>query len=248
MTYSLPAEAQAAVDAASPGLQLVAFLSWAAEHLDEDQRTLLSYAASSLVNRGWLSPLPKLLEAASDSLGIAPERLGLAQQALADLGLFEVDGERIVSIAAVLATGKTDITYHVKDDHEERVQLTGPLAALGIARGLSRPGEVVAKCRGTDETKTRVTLVCDVSGVHSRKPESVAMFLPDWKGDTPPSAALRGGGLFLDDDALAEWQTRHDDPDGMPLTSMFFPMAATDLGDKLGTALESMLDHVANFA
>ena len=74
------------------------------------------------------------------------------------------------------------------------------------------------------------------------------MFLPAWDGSISPAEAAAGGGLFADDDALGAWQGSHGDPDGMPLTSMFFPMAATDLGDKLGRALESMLDHVANFA
>ncbi|MCO4762894.1 MAG: hypothetical protein KC502_15370 [Myxococcales bacterium] len=243
----LSEEARAVIDGAAPGLQVVAWFSWVAEQLNEDQRTLLSYAVTNLVNRGWLSPLPKLLPAAVDALGLSEDRVNAAWAVLLEHGLIEVDGDRVVTLAAVLATGKSDVNYFIGDDLSDKVALVGPLAALGIARALNRAGEVSAKCSGSTE-KARVSLICDENGVHSRKPESVALFLPSWDGTTPPSAAVAGGGLFLDDDALAQWQTTHDDPDGMPLTSMFFPMAVNDLGERLGKALESMFDHVANFA
>ena len=244
--------ARSAIEGAAPGLQLISWYSWVAKQLDEDQRTLLSYAVSRLVNRGWLSPLPKLTAAAVDSLGLSQDRVGAAVAALVEHGLIEVDGERIKTLAGVISTTKTDVTYFLGEDHATPISLVGPIAALGIARGLNRGGEVVSKCRSIEVDdkgkKAKVTLECDDTGIHSRNPESVALFLPSWDGSTSPSVAVAGGGLFVDDDALAKWQTAHDDPDGMPLTSMFFPMAATDLGEKLGVALESMFDHVANFA
>ena len=244
--------ARTAIAGAAPGLQLISWYTWVASQLDEDQRTLLSFAVSSLVNRGWLSPLTKLAETAVESLGLSEERVMTALMVLEDHGLLETEDDRIVSLAAVISTTKTDVTYFLGEDHATPISLVGPIAALGIARALNRGGELVAKCSGTqgDEEKAsdRVTLLCDESGIHSRKPESVALFLPSWDGTTSPASAVARGGLFVDDDALPQWQTEHDDPDGMPLTSMFFPMAATDLGDKLGKALESMFDHVANFA
>lgn len=249
---TLSDEARSVVAAGAPGLQLIAWYTWVAAELNEDQRTLLSYAVSRLVNRGWLSPLPKLMGAAAESLGISKERLDAALSVLQGHGLIAADGDRITSLAGVISTSKTSITYFLGEDHATPVSLVGPLAALGIAHGLNRGGEVVARCAGGpkdgDDKAPRVTLICDESGIHSRDPESVALFLPSWDGTDGPAAGVAGGGLFLDDDALAAWQTEHDDPDGMPVTSMIFPMATTDLGAKLGKALESMFDHVANFA
>ena len=62
-----------------------------------------------------------------------------------------------------------------------------------------------------------------------------------------PVEAMKAGGLFVDDAALAAWQEGLEDPDGMPLMSMMFPMAATELGSQLGEALDSLLDRFANY-
>ena len=245
MSVELPPQAEEARGSASAGLEFIAWLRWAAETLDEDQRGILSYAASALANRGWLSPLPKFTETSTDALGLSAERVQAAVDHLIKCGLLGVDGERITHIAATISTSRTSITYISEDDGVEPVHLTGPIAVLGIAKGLGRPGKIVATCTGGDG---RVTLLCDESGIHSREPETVAMFLPAWPEGATPIAVASEGGLFADDDALAAWQTDRGEPDGLPLSALFLPLALTDLGEQLGVALESMLDRVANFA
>ncbi len=238
-------EAAAAVKAAPPGLQLAAWLDHVAATLSEEARSLLSYAVSGLVSRGWVSSSDSLLDSAVEAVGEERAKLAAALGELESCGMVQLDAGKFVTLAAVLSTRKTAIAYFMDDEH--RVFLTGPMAALAIAQGLGRGGEIFADCTVSDPPR-RLKLVCDTHGIHTREPDTIALFLPHWDGDTHPAAAMAGGGIFADDDALSAWQEAHPDADGMPLSSFMFPMAATDLGARTGKALEAVLDRFGAFA
>jgi hypothetical protein len=240
----LEGDALARVQSAPPGLQLAVWFDHIAEALSEDSRALLSYAVSGLVSRGWISTPEKLVDNAVEAVGESHAKLKTALDELESMGMVRVDNGRFTSLAGVLSLQRTKTSYFMTDDAQ--VHLLGPLAALAVPKGLGRPGEVMANCAVSDPLK-RLTLECDERGVHSRSPDTIAMFLPYWDGTTHPSDAIAGGGLFVDDAALAQWQEANPDVDGMPLSSVMFPMAATDLGARTGKALEAVLDRYASF-
>ncbi|GEM_PF-3156712 len=241
----LEGDALARVQAAPPGLQLAAWFDHVSQTLSEPARALLSYAVSGLVSRGWVSSVDKLLESAVESVGESHEKMKAAFDELESCGMVQTENGRFVTLAAVLSMKKTNISYFMDGDHQ--VHLLGPLAALAVPQGLSRSGEMMADCAQSEPSK-RLKLVCDESGVHSREPDTIAMFLAHWDGTSHPADAMAAGGLFVDDDALAAWQDKHADVDGMPLSSFMFPMAATDLGARTGKALEAVLDRFGSYA
>jgi hypothetical protein len=241
----LSSEASKELENALPGTQLIEYWRQVAQAMSEGSRTFLSFAVVGLVSRGWLNPLDKVIEAAIEDLGEKPDVVAKSVEELKSVGALVVDGQRIVLLAGIFFTSKTRMSYFMGD--EQKVYLLGPLAGLAVSRALGRPGDVQTACFGSDE-KTKLRLSCDENGVHSRSPESVCMFLRDWTGESHPADAIGEGGFFADDDALCAWQENHDEPEGMPLPSMMFSMATTELGDQLGSALETMLDRVANFS
>lgn len=241
----LDKEALGAVRAAPPGLQLAAWLDHVAETLSEEARALLSYVVSGLVSRGWVSSASSVLDAAVEAVGEDRAKLTRALDELQSAGMVQIEDDKFITLAAVLCTNRTSIAYFMDEDH--RVYLTGPMAALAVARGLGRSGEIMADCTGSEPAR-RVRLVCDETGIHTRDPDTIALFLPHWSGDTHPVDAMGGGGIFVDDGALAAWQEAHADVDGLPLSSFMFPMAATDLGARTGKALEGVLDRFGAYA
>ncbi len=240
----LEGDALERVQAAPPGLQLAAWFDHVAATLSEDARTLLSYAVSGLVARGWVSSAEKLLESAVDAIGEDHAKLKAALDELEKAGMVRIEDGKFTSLAAVLSLRKSNISYFMNEDAQ--VDLLGPLAALAVAKGLGRSGDVMVNCAVSDPPK-RLKLSCDDTGVHSREPDTIAMFLPHWDGTTHPADAITAGGLFVDDEALAKWQENNPDIDGMPLSSFMFPMAATDLGAQTGAALEAVLDRFGVF-
>lgn len=232
------------IDNAAPGLQLLSYWTAVADEADSDARSLLSFAVSGLITRGWVSPLDATLVAAADGLDLASDRLTAAADSLQQLGLLQVKDGRIATLAGIFSTARTSTTFFMGED--QKVHLLGPLAALAASKALARPGEVFTRCSHSEPAR-RLRLECDESGVHSRTPDSICAFLPAWNGDSHPVGAMRGARVFADDDALAAWQEAHGDPEGMPLMSMMFPIAATELGGQLGAALASLLDRFANF-
>ncbi|MCB9739423.1 MAG: hypothetical protein H6747_09150 [Deltaproteobacteria bacterium] len=239
-----PTGFRAAIDAASPGLEPVAWLLQAAREAPEPGRILLSQAASSLVTRGWLPSLDSLIDLAAEHGGVAAAEIHASVPALAGLGLIVVDDGKVLEFAGTFTTRAGTLRYEIAEGGN--VHLIGPIAALAVPRGLGRPGRIVGVCAGGGGDAFR--LDCDETGIHTRSPETVAMFLPRWDGAMAPGAAISAGALFADDDALSDWQEQSGDPDGMPLASFMFPMATNDLGPQLGAALESLLDRLANFA
>lgn len=226
-----------------PGLELAGYWRRAAVGVPDSARRLLSYLASSLASRGWLAGTDSLLVQAIEHLAEPEAQVRADWQFLTERDLVSVEQGKVVALAGLLATRPTNLRFALDSHHE--LHLLGPLAALAVARALGRAGEVRSVCLG-DRT-TRLTLACDIHGVHARSPESIGLFLPSWDGTTAPSAASTAGGLFADDDALGAWQDQNGDPVGMPIPSMFFGMAAVDLGQQVGEALESLLNHLPDF-
>ncbi len=239
-----PTSFRASIGAASPGLEPVAWFVQAAREASEPGRILLSQAASSFVTRGWLPALDSLCDLAAEHGGVASDAIRGSVPQLVALGLLVVDDGKIIEFAGAFSARATGLRYVAEGGGE--VHLVGPLASLGVAQGLGRPGRIVGTCAGGGGEAFE--LHCDETGIHTRTPETVAMFLPAWDGESVPGAAIAAGALFADDDALAEWQERSGEPDGMPLASVLFPMATSDLGPQLGASLESLLDRLANFA
>jgi hypothetical protein len=240
----LTGDALSPISGAAPGLQLIPYWASVSEKTGEDARSLLSHIVSGLVSRGWVHPLEKTLELSVDGLGLSADRVQTAAAELDSSGLIQVDDGKIRSLAGLFSTTPTRITYFMEDDLS--VHLLGALAALAVPQALGRPGELMADCGHTGSEK-RLKLECDEEGVHSRIPETVALFLPDWGGEEHPADIISGGGLFADDEALAAWQAANGEPEGMPLASMMFPMAASELGSQLGNAICPLLDRFANF-
>ena len=240
----LTGESLERISSAAPGLQLVTYWQGCSETTGEDARTLLSQMVSGLISRGWIHPLEKTLENAVDGLGLSEERIKNAADELQKVGLMQVADGKIVSLAGMFSTTPTKICYFM--DEDLKVYLLGALAALAVPQALGRPGELMADCGQAGSAK-RLKLDCDEEGVHTRVPDTICIFLPDWSGEDHPADAIAGGGLFADDEALAAWQEANDEPEGMPLASMMFPMAAGELGGQLGKTMESLLDRFANF-
>jgi len=244
MTF-VTGEALAAIQTAPPGLEIARYWQYVAATLPERDAALLSHAVKGLISRGWIHPLEKLIETSAEHLGESVEALHTAADDLRRLGLVSIaDDGRISAIAGLFSTDPTDISYVMAGDM--KVYLLGPLAALAVGRALGRSGEV--RARPTDGGDVRIVLGCDESGIHSRDPDAICLFLPAWDGATSPHDATRGGGLFADDDGLFAWQEAHPDIEGMPLASMMFAMAATELGRDLGDALDSILHKIGNYA
>ena len=232
------------IENAGPGLQLVTWWTSVAGEASDDARSVLSFTVSGLINRGWVKPLPGTITAAVDGLDIKEERVVAAVEELQRYGLMQVVDDRITTLAGIFSTVRSRTTFFMGS--EQQVHLLGPLAALAASQALGRTGEVLADCAHSDPN-VRLRLECDENGVHTRSPDSICAFLADWRGEEHPADAMRGGGLFADDDALGAWQEAADDPDGMPLMSMMFPIASIEVGGQLGKALESLLDRFANF-
>lgn len=226
-----------------PGLELSRNYQRVAEGISDPARKLLSWMASSLVRRGWLQPIDKSLEAAAEMTEMTQEALKSALDELMAAGLVELDGARIATVAGLLSTRPTGIDFVMSVEHT--VHVLGPMAALAVAIALQKSGEIRSQCPVTGK---RLVLVCDVSGVASRDPETICAFVGAWDGSSPRALSALAGGLFADDDALGKWQEDKADPAGMPMASFLFPMAATDLGLALGKALEATLNHLPDYA
>ncbi len=228
---------------AAPGLEAAEWLIAAAAQASPAGRLLLSQAAASLVNRGWISSPDAVVEQVAAHADLHVDRLREEVEQLARSGLLTLFDGKILDIAGCLSARPTAWRFH--PEGHSAVHLVGPLAALGVARGLGRPGVFRGRCSGGGDSAPTVELHCDSQGVHTRAPETLAMFLPAWPGTTYPSEAIAAGRIFADDDALSRWQADAQEPPGLPLPSYLFPFAATDLGDRLGAALESIFDALA---
>lgn len=221
-----------------PGLERAARLQQASAASTEAARKVLSWLASNLVHRGWLSSIDKLSGQIHEQTELPVD---VVQQAVAELtasGLLELDGDRIATVAGLFATRSTGIDFALADGHT--VHLIDPLAALAASVALQTSGEVRAQCPISGQ---RLVLECDSSGVASRAPETVCAFLGGLRDGLPVA-----GALLADDDALGAWQEQAGDPPGTPLTSFLFPMAAGDLGQEFGRALEPSLSLLPDFA
>lgn len=227
---------------ASPGLEVVEWLVFASSNVSPAGRLVLSHAAASLLNRGWLPALSSLLEQAQahGDHDAASLEAGVAE--LERAGLLVLDNGKVVELGAAFSTRPTGWIF--KPEIGNEVHLVGPLAAFGVAQALGHPGVVRGRCAVGAEP---LVLHCDTTGVHTRSPETLAMFLPVWDGQAAPGGAVRAGLLFSSDDALSAWQSSQGEPDGMPVASFVFPFATTDLGDRVGQALESLFDALATF-
>lgn len=227
-----------------PGLEIAHYWRRTATTLTDPSRRLLSYLVSSLLSRGWLGSVENLLDAAADNLHEPRAQVAAEFESLTALDLISVEAGKITQLAGLLSTKPTGITF--KFDQQTEVHLLGPLAALAVSHALQKAGVIRAKCG--DDPAQRIELTCDVTGIASRSPETVALFLPAWDGEGPPAQAARGGGLFRSDEALDAWQQREGSPQGMPIASMLFPMASVDLGADLGSTLEAALNHLPDFS
>lgn len=226
-----------------PGLELLHYWARAAAATDETCHKLLSSMVSGLVGRGWLASVDRILDAAIDTLDEPRPRLERALYQLVQADLVALDGQKILTLAGMFSTRPTGLSLHI--DQEHTVHLLGPLAGLAATVALRRTGQVRGTCKA--DPKRRIVLACDDTGVHTRDPEGISMFLPVWDGVRAPSFAMAEAGLFGDDEALGHWQEAHGDPPGMPVASAMFPMAASDLGVKLGRSLETLLNHLPDF-
>ena len=234
---------QAALRQEPPGLELLRYWCRVGARTDETCHKLLSYMVSGLVGRGWVQTIDKILDSAVDTLDEPRPRLERALYQLVQADLVVLDGLKVLAMAGLFSTRPTGCVLAVQGDHT--VHLLGPMAALAATVALRRTGEVRATCKR--DPKRRIVLGCDETGVHTREPEGVCLFLPAWDGVRAPSFAMAEGGLFADDDALGHWQEEHGDPPGMPVASQMFPMAAADLGLQLGRGLEALLNHLPDF-
>jgi len=227
---------------AAPGLEVVEWLVFASSRVSPAGRLVLSHAAASLLNRGWLPALSSLIEQAQAHGDHEPSTLEASVAELERAGLLVLDGGKIVELGAAISTRPTGWLFKPETGNE--VHLVGPLAAFGVAQALGHPGVVRGRCAVGAEP---LVLHCDTTGVHTRSPETLAMFLPVWDGLVAPGRAVSAGQLFYSDDALSAWQHGQGDPDGLPLASFVFPFATTDLGERVGNALESLFDALATF-
>lgn len=221
-----------------PGLERADRLKQASAASSEQARKVLSWLASNLVHRGWLSPLDKLSQQLEEQVELSSDAVRAAVAELQSVGLLELDGERVATLAGLLSTRPTGLDFAMADGHT--VHLIDPMAALAVSVALQQAGEVRAHCPITEQ---RLVLECDSSGVASRSPETVCAFLGGERDGVPVP-----GALLADDDALGAWQEKAGDPPGTPLTSFLFPMAAGDLGQELGQALAPTLSHLPDFA
>lgn len=233
----------ASAAAVPAGLELLDHLSRVATAASPAARGLLSTATSGLLGRGWLPSLDSLIESTSHALDIAPADLRAELPWLQQSGLLELADNRVVSIGCLFTTRKTGLTLTLDEKHT--VALLGPLAALAAPIALAHAGEIHGCCALWPETSLR--LMADAEGVHSRDPDGVALFLPQWLPGQTPVEVMAAGVFLTDDDALSQWQSDHGEPSGMPVLGMFFAMAANDLGGKLGQALAPLFSHLPDF-
>lgn len=234
---------RAKVRKSPPGLEIAAYWQSVAQATTDPQRRLLSYMVAALLARGWMLTVDRVVESAAETLGEEPAQVQAELDALVALDLVTLDGNKILALAGLLTTRPGALVFKYDAQHE--VGLVGPLAALAVGRALQKTGTVRATCG--DDKASKLSLDVDKDGVANRDPDCVCMFLPAWNGEASPTAATAGGVLLRDDDALGRWQEGAGDPDGMPLTSLFFPMAAADLAGQVGAALESVLNHLPDF-
>lgn len=226
------------------GLEIAHYWRRTVGTLGDPARRLLSYLVSSLMSRGWLASVDKLLDTAADNLHEKRDQVAAEFETLLALDLVSVEAGKVTQLAGLLSTKPTGLIFKYDQQHE--VHLLGPLAALAVSHALQKAGEVRAVCQ--DDPAQRIVLTCDTAGIATRAPETVTLFLPAWDGDLPPAQVARGGGLFRSDEALDLWQQRNGNPAGMPIASMLFPMAAVDLGADLGSTLEAALNHLPDFS
>ncbi|MBM4341831.1 MAG: hypothetical protein FJ100_00435 [Deltaproteobacteria bacterium] len=234
---------RAKVRKAPAGLEIATYWQSVAQATTDPQRRLLSYMVAALLARGWMLPVDRVLESAAETLGEAPAQVQAEFDALVALDLVTLDGPKIATLAGLLTTRPGSLVFKYDSQHE--VGLVGPLAALAVGRALQKTGAVRASC--AEDKAIKLTLQVDKDGVASRDPDGICAFLPAWNGQLVPTEATAGGVLLRDDDALGRWQESAGEPDGMPLTSLFFPMAAADLAGQVGAALESVLNHLPDF-
>ncbi len=225
------------------GLELLDHLCRVAAAASPAARGLISTATSGLLGRGWLPSVDSLIETTSHSLDIAPADLRAELPWLQETGLLEIADNRVLSLGCLFATRKTGLTLALDEKHA--VDLLGPLAALAAPIALQHAGEIRGRCAQSPDIAFQ--LLADEEGVHSRDPASVALFLPAWQPGQRPTQVMAAGVFLADDDALSDWQSRHGEPQGMPVLGMFFAMAAGDLGAKLGAALAPLFNHLPDF-
>ena len=236
-------EAIARIRKAPPGLEVARYWHHVAAATPDSAKRLLSYIASALLARGWLQPTDRVLESATETLGEEAAQIKADFDILVAADLVTLDGPKIVCLAGLLCTKPTGILFKFEGQHE--VHVAGPLAAIAIGKALQKSGEIRAVC--AEDKATKLVLKCDTAGITERTPEETCLFLQAWTGDTTPTAVMAQGGFFRDDDALGRWQESAGDPNGMPLASMLFGMAVGDLGQEVGAALESVLNHLPDF-
>ncbi len=229
--------------AVPPGLEVLGHLCRVAAAASPAARGLLSTATSGLLGRGWLPSLDSLLETTSHTLDIAPDLLRAELPCLRASGLLEISENRVMSIGCLFSTRKTGLTLTL--DHKHAVDLLGPLAALAAPIALAHAGAIRGHCAQAPDVQLR--LMADEEGIHSREPDGVALFLPAWQPGQKPTEVMAAGVFLADDAALADWQAQHGEPAGMPVLSMFFALAAGDLGGQLGRALAPLFSHLPDF-
>ena len=225
------------------GLELLDHLCRVAAVASPAASGLLSTATSGLLGRGWLPSLDSLIDTTAETLDIAPADLRAELPWLCDTGLLDLHENRVIALGCVFSTRPTGLTLTLDDKHA--VDLLGPLAALAATIALQHAGQIRGRCALSADVTLR--LGADAAGVHTRDPDGVALFFPAWRAGARPTEAMAAGVFMRDDDALAAWQIEHGDPAGLPVLSMFFPLAAADLGGALGRALAPLFSHLPNF-
>ena len=225
-----------------PGLEVLARLHAVLAVASPAARGLLSTATAGLLGRGWLQRPESLVAATAHNLDLDEAAIAAELPWLTESGLLDVQGDRVVSVACLFSARPTGLTLTIAGRHP--VDLLGPLAALAVTAALEARGEI--RVRNTAGALP-FHLTCDEMGVHAREPDTLALFLPSLPGGASSVAAMAAGQFFADDEALAQWQTDHGDPPGMPVPSMLFGMAAADLGAPLGRALAPVLSHLPDF-
>ncbi len=199
------------------------------DKITELQHEILEHLVSAGTSRGWFPSAENVIERISEHE--KPDDVRAAMDELVRFQLLRLDDAgNIAEIIGGIGHGKTRFRAMTADNVP--FQLRSSLDALTIAPTLQKTVTVQTTC-GVSDAPIEVEVDKDSTIIRS-EPHDVTAFIPAWDGEAPLHEALAPRGLFFaNDEKLHEWQDRHSDPDGMPLTQDTIRFVGTQMAAAL---------------
>lgn len=212
----------------SPEMNLYFFYKEVADDVDELERAMLEYLVSCGTSRGWFPSVGSVtVRFAEES---SQEAADAAMRKLQRQRLLRLDGDgKVCWLLGGVTHEKTGFRAMTAD--HVPFHLNSALDVLTIAPMLQKSVTVQTRCAISEEP---IEVEFDPEGhLVTTNPHEVTAFIRGWDGAADVAEALADSPLLWGNSLLREWQERHGDPAGMPLTEDTIRMVGTEMAAAL---------------